>query len=296
MKTNRLVFLLVLVPLSGVYGDYPLIRYTVVSRDPLYSQQQEDVESWYSGGDQTIPLMIFRYVPLPSEDIFSVAAAFNLPYDALATLNSWDSPGLMSTGAEVLIPNRPGLFVPMEPVGRWERDLVQSRRSVEPVQVQINKGSGAVRTFNFFPGAKFSPEERVRFLGSLFTSPVADGNITSSFGYRPDPFTGGMTFHPGIDLRAPSGTPVYAARDGIVGDTGTLAIYGHYIILNHDGGLQSVYAHLERILVTKGTSVSAGTLIAESGNSGVSTGPHLHFEIRRNGLPTDPSRLTSIYD
>jgi murein DD-endopeptidase MepM/ murein hydrolase activator NlpD len=105
-----------------------------------------------------------------------------------------------------------------------------------------------------------------------------------------------MTFHPGIDLRAATGTPVYAARDGIVGETGTLAIYGYYIILNHDGGFQSVYAHLEKILVTKGTSVTAGTLIAESGNSGVSTGPHLHFEIRRNGIPTDPSRLTSIYD
>jgi len=296
MKNKLLILLLFLSPFVNIHGDYPLIRYTVVSRDPLYSQQQEDVENWYSGGGQGIPLTFFRYIPLPSEDIFSVAAAFNLPYDALATLNSWDAPGMLSAGTEVLIPNRPGLFVPMEPSGRWERELAGSQRTFEPVQVQVNKGNGESVQFRFYAGAKFTSEERVRFLGSLFASPVTNGKITSSFGYRADPFTGKMTFHPGIDLRAASGTPVFAARDGVVDDAGTLDIYGHFIILNHDGGFQSVYAHLESTLVTKGQSVNAGTLIARSGNSGVSTGPHLHFEIRRNGVPTDPSRLTSIYD
>ena len=105
-----------------------------------------------------------------------------------------------------------------------------------------------------------------------------------------------ISFHPGVDLRASTGTPVMAARDGTVLETGTLEIYGLFVIINHDGGYQSVYAHLDEILVSEGQIVDAGDRIALSGNSGVSTGPHLHFEIRRNGKPADPSRLTSFYN
>lgn len=294
---RSLIFVLLTFFLSaGAFGDYPLIHYTIESRDPLYSQQQQDVEIWYSGRGESPPLTIYRYIPRPSEDLFSVAAAFNLPYDALATLNSWDAPGLLTAGKEVLVPNIPGLFIPANPIGNWERQLVGSSRSSDPSGVKVSIKAGSHRKFSFFPGDKFTPEERIRFLGSLFTSPMADGKITSSFGYRPNPFTGGISFHPGVDLRASTGTPVMAARDGTVLETGTLEIYGLFVIINHDGGYQSVYAHLDEILVSEGQIVDAGDRIALSGNSGVSTGPHLHFEIRRNGKPADPSRLTSFYN
>jgi murein DD-endopeptidase MepM/ murein hydrolase activator NlpD len=91
-------------------------------------------------------------------------------------------------------------------------------------------------------------------------------------------------------------TEVLAPRDGKVIETGTLEIYGHFVIIDHDGGYQSVYGHLNEILVSEGQMVDAGEVIALSGNSGISTGPHLHFEIRRDGKPVDPSRLTSFYD
>jgi len=290
------VLLLLLAVNYALFADYPLIHYTIESRDPLYSQQQQDVELWYSGRGSSPPLMLYRYIPLDSENLFSVAAAFNLPYESIATLNGWDAPGLFSSGKELLIPNIPGLFVPENPRGNWEKILADDSRESESINIRVNNGTGVSRKFRFYPGEKFSSDERIRFLGSLFTSPLADSRITSPFGYRQNPFSGGMSFHPGVDLRASINTPVTAARDGVVKETGTLEIYGHFIIIDHDGGYQSVYAHLNEVLVTPGQKVSAGDRIALSGNSGISTGPHLHFEIRRNGKPVDPAGLTSFYE
>lgn len=291
------VTLLILLFLSSVlYADYPLIHYTAISRDPLYAQQQQDVENWYLQREKEIPLALFRYRPSASEDLFSVAAAFNLPYETLATLNGWAAPGLFHSGKDILIPNQPGVFIPETPSGSWERDLSATRESAGMTRILINRLSGDTRGFFFYSGDKFTSEERIDFLGSLFASPLLNGKITSPFGYRPHPVTGLQSFHPGVDMRASIGTQVMAARDGVVFDKGTLEIYGHYIIINHEGGFQTVYAHLDEILVETGAEVEAGAVIALSGNSGISTGPHLHFEIRRDGIPADPSRLTSFTD
>jgi len=276
-------------------ADYPLINYTIESRDPLYSQHQQDIELWYLDSAKSQPLMIFRYVPLLSEDIFSVAAAFNLPYDTLATLNGWNSPGLLETGNEILVPNTPGVFIPVNPENEWEESLSKTGRSAVALNVAIRLESSREREFRFYPGDKFSSDERIRFLGSLFSSPLKQVRITSSFGYRSNPFSGKLSFHPGVDFQAPVGTPVFAVRNGRVHDIGMLEFYGLYVIINHDGGYQTVYAHLDEAIVEVGQLVGAGEQIALSGNSGISTGPHLHFEIRKSGKPTNPAALTSFY-
>ncbi|MDF1568530.1 MAG: M23 family metallopeptidase [Spirochaetaceae bacterium] len=285
-----------LVPIKSVYADYPLIRYTMSSRDPLYSQQQQDVEAWYSSGQGAFGLNIYSYVPRATEDIFAVAAAFNLPYDALATLNGWDSPGLLTPGRQILIPNMPGLFVPTEPSGPWESDLSDHQRSSEPIAVLVGMPTGATKSYEFFPGEKFTSDERIRFLGHVFSAPLQNSRISSNFGYRTNPFRGGLSFHPGVDLKADVGTEVYAARGGTVEKIGSLELYGLFVILRHDGQYQTVYAHLDEFLVREGQTVGAGDRIALSGNTGISTGPHLHFEIRKDGIPADPSTLTSFYD
>jgi len=275
-------------------ADYPLISYTIESQDPLYSQHQQDIELWYADKAKSRPLMIFRYIPLPSEDIFSVAAAFSIPYDTLATLNRWDAPGLLMADNEVLIPNTPGVFVPAVPEDKWEESLSKATRKSDAINVTIRLGNNEGRKFRFYPGDRFSSSERIKFLGTLFSSPIKGTRVTSSFGYRTDPTSGGLSFHPGIDIGTPIGTPVFTARNGIVHDIGTLEIYGLYVIINHDGGYQTVYAHLDEVLVKMGHRVQAGSQIAFSGNSGISTGPHLHFEIRKDGKPKNPATLTSF--
>ena len=289
---SRAVFFCFFLLASPLFAQYPLIRLTRTSADPLYGQHQQDIESWYAGNPP--PLTLFRYIPKEHEDLFAVAAAFNLPYETLATLNGWDGPGRLEPGQELLLPNMPGLFIPVTPLGFWETGLSRNPRETSAQLVRLQTLSGETRDYSFFPGEKFNAAERRDFLGSLFRSPLMNTQITSPFGYRPHPFTGKPSYHPGVDMRAAMRTPVMASRSGRISGTGVLEIYGLYVIIEHDGGYQSVYAHLDEILVEEGQVVNAGDRIALSGNSGISTGPHLHFEIRKDGVPADPSRLASF--
>jgi murein DD-endopeptidase MepM/ murein hydrolase activator NlpD len=112
---------------------------------------------------------------------------------------------------------------------------------------------------------------------------------TSSFGWRTHPIFGDRRLHAGIDLGAPIGTPVRAAEAGIVLIAGPASGYGTLVVVGHGGGLSTAYAHMSTISVMAGQSVSRGEQVGEVGNEGNSTGPHLHFEVRRDGEPVDPS-------
>lgn len=120
--------------------------------------------------------------------------------------------------------------------------------------------------------------------------PVVTGYNSSSFGWRIDPFTGMNAFHEGVDFVAETGTPVYAAASGIVSQAGDTPDYGKLIKVDHGSGLETRYAHADRILVRPGDIVEKGQLIAEVGNTGRSTGAHLHFEVRLNGVALDPRK------
>lgn len=142
----------------------------------------------------------------------------------------------------------------------------------------------------FIPGASMSTMALRRAMGELFLTPLR-GRLTSPYGYRRDPFTGVRTFHTGIDLAAPVGTPIKATLDGRIATTGYSAVYGNYVIVTHDGGYQSLYAHMHRIQVKRGQWVTQGGILGLVGNTGYSTGPHLHFSVYRNGKMVNPASL-----
>jgi murein DD-endopeptidase MepM/ murein hydrolase activator NlpD len=118
--------------------------------------------------------------------------------------------------------------------------------------------------------------------------PLAGAALTSSFGMRTHPVLGGSRKHNGIDLAAPTGTPVYATGDGIVSRADWFSSYGLYISIEHGASLQTRYAHLSRLAVAAGDTVRKGDLIGYVGSTGRSTGPHLHYEVRVDGLAVDP--------
>ncbi len=120
-----------------------------------------------------------------------------------------------------------------------------------------------------------------------FVRPVS-GEISSSFGWRIDPFTGKRSYHRGIDIKAKEGIPVKSAESGEVIFAGKKGGYGNLVIIEHSGGYKTYYAHLEEIEVKKGDSVAKGTIIGKVGSTGRSTGPHLHFEIRRGDRVLNP--------
>lgn len=120
-----------------------------------------------------------------------------------------------------------------------------------------------------------------------FIRPV-DGPVVSGFGYRVHPIFRRVKFHYGIDISAPSGTPIHAAADGVVIFAGWRRAYGNTVIIDHGNGLATLYAHCSRVLVSEGDVVKQGQVIALIGSTGLSTGPHLHFEVRRYGEPINP--------
>jgi murein DD-endopeptidase MepM/ murein hydrolase activator NlpD len=129
-------------------------------------------------------------------------------------------------------------------------------------------------------------------LGELFVYPIR-GRLTSPYGWRNDPISGVRRFHAALDLAASIGTPVKAAMDGKVSTVGFNGTYGKFIILSHNNGFQTMYAHLNVTSVTQGSYINQGSKIGEVGSTGYSTGPHLHFAVFKNGRPVNPNDLLS---
>lgn len=118
--------------------------------------------------------------------------------------------------------------------------------------------------------------------------PLEGASLTSGFGMRNHPVLGGRRQHTGIDLAAPTGTPVYATADGVIGRADWYSSYGLYISINHGAAMETRYAHLSRLAVAAGDNVKKGDLIGYVGSTGRSTGPHLHYEVRVEGLAVNP--------
>jgi murein DD-endopeptidase MepM/ murein hydrolase activator NlpD len=130
---------------------------------------------------------------------------------------------------------------------------------------------------------------------TTFPLPTSDDSwATSGFGWRDDPMRHRRKFHSGADIRAKSGTPVFAAGDGVVVFAGRQGGYGNIVMLDHGGGVITRYAHLRRILAAKGEVITAGKRLGQVGSTGRATGPHLHFEVRLDGNPVDPTAAMTV--
>ena len=120
------------------------------------------------------------------------------------------------------------------------------------------------------------------------------GRVTSRYGMRRHPILGYKRMHKGLDFKASYGTPIYAAADGTVSTAGRNGGHGNYVRLNHGGGLQTGYSHMSRIAVRNGTRVRRGQVVGYVGSTGLSTGPHLHYEMYRHGRNVDPSSVRFV--
>jgi murein DD-endopeptidase MepM/ murein hydrolase activator NlpD len=234
-------------------------------------------------------LTIYQYTPRNEDDFLFIAARCNIPHSSLASLNRLNNPLALERGKPILLPSCPGIFIPENLKSDLEKLTGAARlSSMESVKIKVNI-AGKTETFNFFPGADYSPSERAFFLNSGFRFPLKYFRVTSDFGMRSNPVTGNVGMHKGLDLAAPEGTEVFAAADGVVTFTGFDPIYGNYIIISHSDRWTSLYGHLQIIETVLRTNVKSGTLIGRVGSTGQSTGPHLHFELRQDGKPLNPA-------
>ncbi len=147
--------------------------------------------------------------------------------------------------------------------------------------------------YNFLKSANFSSRLHRGYLNQFMTNnkpslwPVT-GRINSSFGRRSDPFSGEGAYHPGVDLEAHIGTPVRAAGDGVIRFAEWQGAYGRAVVIDHGGGIQTLYGHLSRFSVIAGQPIRRGEVIGYSGATGRASGPHLHYEVRVGGTPVNP--------
>lgn len=118
--------------------------------------------------------------------------------------------------------------------------------------------------------------------------PLENLRMTSDYGMRSHPILGGRRNHKGVDLAAPLGTPVYATADGIIGKAEWFSSYGLYVQIEHGADLETRYAHMSRLAVAEGERVKKGDVIGYVGSTGRSTGPHLHYEVRVDGVAVNP--------
>jgi len=211
------------------------------ARGRLFNQRDAETRSIEEAEASFVEsLTIYAYTPKAEDDLLALAARCNIPYATLASLNHLPTAVIPANSGALLLPSIPGLFVPEDPRSDLEM-LLRSSHDGQGIAVTIRQG-GASERFRFIPGADFSPTERAFFLHPGFRFPLRNYRLTSAFGPRINPVTGNARFHHGLDLAAPMGTEVFAAREGVVSAQGQDPIYGNYIIISH-GDWSSLYGH-----------------------------------------------------
>ncbi len=289
-----LLISLVGLPAEGMELPYPSIS-SLLPSDTSLKQLHEDIAYYTiqeSAQAPLPPLGLYQYSSREGDDLFGLASRFNIPYETIATLNRISAPGDLLPGTLILVPNQPGLFLPEIPRTELETFIQTWREISEESRIDlILYTPRGIENFIYIQKQRFHSMERAFFLGILFHNPIPSSRLTSRFGNRNSPITGEYHFHNGIDLAAEMGTPVIPAREGVVIALGSDAVFGNYILIRHPGGWETFYGHLKKIFVRLNENVTSSIIIGEVGDTGLSTGPHLHFELRRNGESTNPESL-----
>jgi murein DD-endopeptidase MepM/ murein hydrolase activator NlpD len=166
--------------------------------------------------------------------------------------------------------------------------LKSDRRALEEAESQLAEDSKSISVLIQRRMAQQRLRGNVAYRGTGQMVFPSNGEITSSFGWRMHPILGYERFHAGIDFGADYGSNIFAADDGVVIFAGWYGGYGNAVIIDHGGSITTLYGHASELFVQEGQSVQQGSTIASVGSTGLSTGPHLHFEVRQNGEPVDP--------
>lgn len=292
---QRALFVLLWLVAAGLPAQQPFRTVTALNRtDEAFRQLISEISDNHkrlAQRKELVALTFYLYQPRPTETLQTIAARLNINMDAIASLNGLASPALLSHTQPILLPNLPGLYLyPEDQEVVFHTARLRLEALEAPYFVATLEGATRRSVVRVYPGARLTSSERLTFMTGFFMWPITGAQIiTSDYGLRVDPIShSGTHHHRGIDLRLALGDPVYASRAGTVLTVAYSAVLGHHIIIEHSQGYRTLYGHLSQTSVQPGDTVRAGSLIGLGGNSGLSTGPHLHFEIHKDGIPIDP--------
>ncbi len=276
-------------------GGFETANADVSLADFLATTEESDSDSNLPDEDD-LDLYYTVYRVRKGDMIGNLAEAFGVTQDTLISVNNIRSSRLIQIDQCLRIPSMPGILYSVRKDGETVESIAASYNVSSDKIARVNKISYDTSlnagTQLFLPDAKLDWVTRQEINGDLFMRPIKNWYyISSRFGWRESPFTGERSYHGGIDMACATGTPVYAALLGTVTTAGWSDIYGNYVIITHYSGYKSLYGHMSKITVKKGQFVSTGTKIGEVGSTGLSTGPHLHFTVYKNGTSVNPASL-----
>ncbi|MDD6487225.1 MAG: M23 family metallopeptidase [Spirochaetales bacterium] len=244
-----------------------------------------------------VPELYYTVYRIKPGDMISTLAEDNhITQDTLISVNNIKQSRTIQIGQYIRIPSMAGIVYTTKtaeetPESIAEKYKVSAAKVAQVNQTELGTVFGAGTTL-FVPDAELDWITRQEINGDLFTRPLRRSYyISSRFSWRVNPFTGRRTFHNGIDMAAPQGTPIYAALGGTVVATGWDNVYGKYVTVAHHSGYKTLYGHMSKITTKKGAHVTTSTKLGEVGSTGQSTGPHLHFTVYKNGSPINPANV-----
>jgi len=242
---------------------------------------------------KTRTLLYNPYIVQGGDNISTLAINFGLNQDSILSINKVANSRSLQIGKVLKIPNQDGILYTVRSGDNLKS--ISERFNVDEDSIQIVNELFSERvsagTELLIPGVRLPYTMLQEINGDLFYWPLY-GGLTSYYGRRRDPFNPSRTqFHSGIDIRGTTGAPVRAAMAGRVSDVGYDRVFGNYVIINHHSNYRTLYGHLSVIRTRTGANVAQGERIGDVGNTGQSTGPHLHFTVYKNGVLVNPLNL-----
>ncbi len=275
--------------LSSPSSDFETYDQTATDADFENTTEYSDSED--------LSLSYISYRIKKGDMIGYIADEFGVTQDTIISVNNIRQSRLIQPGQYLKIPSMPGILYTVR-TGNETITTIAKKYKIEAEKCALLNNLGVedqlpAGKILFLPGAELDWVTRQEINGDLFKKPIKRSYYTSSkYGWRTSPFDGSKrTFHSGIDMACPTGTKIYAALPGKVTVAGWSPVFGNYVIVSHHSGYQTLYGHMSQILIAKGRYVDTNTVLGLVGSTGMSTGPHLHFTVKKNGRLVNPSNL-----
>lgn len=268
----------------------------VVTEETLAGLESSDIDSDDKIPEDSYHLSYVSYRVRKGDMIGVIAQNFGVTQDSIISVNSIRSTRTIQIGQFLKVPTMPGILYTVKKDGETAESIakkyevdVSKFAAVNHVALDTSYSMGESV---FVPDAELDWVTRQEINGDLFKKPIhARWYKSSSFGWRASPFTGARSYHSGVDMACPKGTLIYAAMVGTVTATGYNSTYGNYVIVAHHSGYKTLYGHMSAILCKRGDYVTQDSRLGRVGSTGMSTGPHLHFTVFKNGKQINPENL-----
>jgi len=259
----------------------------------LSGDNPNGVGGYYIPEQKQTPVSYMTYIISRGDTLHGISNKLGIDVVTILNFNDINIPSRIIDGKKIIIPNQDGISVTLDSKNSLKKISNKYKVDIDDLKtVNYLDGENNSEVVELFvPGLHVDSITRSLLLGEFFVKPIS-GGFSSHFGFRIDPWTNVRSFHSGLDIRSPFGSKVYSSGFGQVIFVGFEWPLGNMIEIRHPAGYTTVYGHLDKIVVKKNQWVKTGEYIGKVGMTGRTTGPHLHYEVHKNGNLINPLTVT----